>query len=107
MFYFPIKQELIFFLKSSNVENSKQKILNILRNVLQHTLVSGEQPVVISTPKMVVQYEKNDADQLANKTLDIGPANVDLPSWCDMQPAPCDQSKSVMIQVGKLQIICN
>ena len=49
---------------------------------------------------MTVQFEKNDASQVSNKTLDIGNAKVELPSWCEMQTGPCDTSKTVMIQVN-------
>lgn len=49
---------------------------------------------------MEVQFEKNGASKIANKTLDIGQAKVDLPSWCEMQEGPCDTSKTVMIQVN-------
>lgn len=62
-------------------------------------MVPGEQPVIIATPKMTVQFEKNSAEQLANKSIEVGNAKVDLPTWCDMQPAPCDNSKTVMMQV--------
>lgn len=87
-----------FFLQSAQVDGSMKKILKILRNVLHETLVPGEQ-VVISTPKMIIQIEKNNAGQVANKTIDMGTAKIDLPNWCDMEPYPCDKSKTVMIQV--------
>ena len=86
------------FLQSAQVDASMKKILKILRNVLHETLVPGE-PVVISTPKMTIQIEKNNAGQVANKTIDMGTAKIDLPNWCDMEPYPCDKSKKVMIQV--------
>lgn len=89
---------ICLFLQSGKVDASMQKIMKILRNVLQKTLVPGE-PVVISTPKLVIQIEKNSAGQVANKTIDMGSAKIDLPSWCDMEPYPCDKSKAVMIQV--------
>ncbi|XP_071129607.1 polycystin family receptor for egg jelly-like isoform X3 [Mytilus edulis] len=83
---------------SAKTKSTEKRILNLIRNVLQDTLVPGEQPVIIATPKMTVQFEKNSAEQLANKSIEVGNAKVDLPTWCDMQPAPCDNSKTVMMQ---------
>lgn len=63
--------------------------------------VDGEQATVITTPSIAISFEKNQAQKIANKAIQLGDdGSVALPDWCAMQSGSCNPDASVMIQVN-------
>ncbi|KAK3089119.1 hypothetical protein FSP39_001015, partial [Pinctada imbricata] len=75
--------------------------LQSLRGTLMKMKVDGEKPTVISTPSIVISFEKNQAQKVASKAIALGDeGSVALPDWCSMQSGSCNPDASVMIQAS-------
>lgn len=91
--------------KSENpaLVNNLQLTVDKLAAVLLKRTVSGEDAMVITTPKLTMTVAKNTASAMLGKKRKEGHGSYDLPQWCKLKPttfANCSDDEVISLQVN-------
>lgn len=73
--------------------------MGAVTKTLSSSLVPGEDPMNMVTPKMAVSIAKSSANDLSNKKMGEGRGGFKLPDWCSMKGGNCDPDEVVALEV--------